>query len=176
MILYSLKRSTRAKAMRLTVHPDGAVVVTAPDFFGMAAIERFFAKHSGWVRRCVAKTRGKTVIRIARGDIPKLKYKALAFAKERSAHYAKLYGVSFGTISIRAQKTRWGSCSHRGNLSFNYRIAALPIHAAEYIIVHELCHLLELNHSRRFWRHVERAVPHHKKVRAEIRNTVTVFH
>jgi hypothetical protein len=86
-----------------------------------------------------------------------------------------VYGVSLKKISIRAQKSRWGSCSHGGNLSFNYKIAALPPHIAEYIIVHEVCHLLELNHAARFWGHVERAVPHHKAVRKELRDIVVSF-
>ncbi len=172
---YTLKRSARARALRLAVYPDGAVVVTAPYFAGMATIERFFAKYSGWARRKVAATKNKTVIRIARKDIPMLKRAAEAFARERCAHYADFYGVSFRKVSIRSQKSRWGSCSHTGNLSFNYKIAALPQHIAEYIVVHEICHLLELNHSARFWHHVARAIPHHKAVRKELHGIVFTF-
>ena len=172
---YMLKRSTRARAMRLTVHPDGAVVVTAPNFFGLHAIERFLAQHSEWVRRKVDATKGRRVIRIARSDIPILKRRALTLARERCEYFAKLYGVRFGKISIRAQKSRWGSCSHTGNLSFNYRIAALPPELRDYIIVHEICHLLELNHSKKFWAQVARAIPTHKALRKEMRNIVFVF-
>jgi len=172
---YTLKRSARARALRLAVHPDGAVVVTAPDFFSLRAIEQFLAKYSKWVERKVEATKSKHVIYVTREDIAALKQKALALAQERSAHYADVYGVTFKKISIRAQKARWGSCSHTGNLSFNYKIAALPSNLAHYIIVHEICHLLEMNHSVRFWRQVTRAIPQHKTVRKELRNTIVIF-
>ncbi len=161
--------------MRLEVSPDGALVVTAPSYFGIRVIEYFLAKHAAWVRRKMDETKGRTVVHITRRDIPELKKQALAFAHERCGYYAELYGVSFRSVTIRAQKTRWGSCSHKGNLSFNYRIMALPAHLAEYIIVHEMCHLLELNHSGSFWRHVERCVPGHKRLRKELRSISTIF-
>jgi len=162
--------------MRLAVYPDGEVVVTAPYFFGLRAIQHFFGKHIDWVRRKVEDSRGRTVIRIPRKDIPFLKKQALALAHERCAHFAALYGISFGRISVRAQKTRWGSCSYKGDLSFNYRLAALPARIADYIVVHELCHILELNHSKAFWREVARAIPEHKQIRAEMRELVMLFY
>jgi len=175
-IPYKIKRSRRARAMRLAVYPDGAVVVTAPHFFGLEVIRHFFGKHIEWVRRKVEETRGKAVIRVARAEIPQLKKKALALAHARSAHFAAFYGVSYRTIAIRAQKTRWGSCSYKGDLSFNYRLAALPAYIADYIVVHEICHLLELNHSKKFWAQVARAVPEHKAIRKEMRELAMTFY
>lgn len=87
----------------------------------------------------------------------------LAYVK--IANFAPLYGVSVSAVSIRDQKTRWGSCSRNGRLSFNYRIALLPERLAEYVIVHELCHMLAFDHSRRFWALVARAIPEHKSLR-----------
>lgn len=173
---YTLRRSTRARALRLSVRPDGAVVVSAPHFLGLAAIERFLAKHAAWVRRKVEVMRGRSLIRIARSDIRRLKEQARRFVHERCAYYANLYDVSFHKISIRAQKSRWGSCSKNGNLSFNYRLAALPEHLREYIIVHEVCHLVELNHSKRFWALVEKSVPNHRAARKELRAVNMVFY
>lgn len=161
--------------MRLAVYPDGAVVVTAPPFFGLNVIRHFFAKHIEWVQRKVEATRGKTIVRVARADIPLLKKQALALARERSLHFAAFYGVGFRKISIRAQKARWGSCSYKGDLSFNYRLAALPVHIADYIVVHEICHLVELNHSKQFWAQVARTVPEHKAIRKEMRELVMTF-
>lgn len=175
-IPYKIKRSRRARAMRLAVYPDGEVVVTAPHFFGLGVIRHFFDKHIKWVSRKVEETKGKSVIRIPRADIPLLKRQALALAHERSAHFAALYGVTVGRISVRAQKTRWGSCSHKGDLSFNYRLAALPQHIADYIVVHEVCHILELNHSKEFWAQVARTVPEHKAIRKEIRELAMIFY
>jgi len=160
--------------MRLAVHPDGAVVVTAPTYFGIRVIEYFLQKHAAWVRRKQEAVKGTTVIHIARKDIPALKQQALIRATARCEHYAPIYGVSFNKISIRAQKARWGSCSKSGNLSFNFRIAALPDQLFEYVIVHEMCHLLELNHSPAFWAQVARCVPEHKRLRKEIRTCAVI--
>lgn len=170
-----LKRSVRARTMRLVVYPDARVVVTAPTFFGMRAIERFVVKHSAWVRRKVEETRDRRVIHIKRSEIAVLKKLALESASARCAHFAKIYDVHYRKISIRAQKSRWGSCSRTGNLSFNYRIAALPLHIADYIIVHELCHLAEMNHSKDFWRLVEQTMPDHRGIRKELKNTTFIY-
>ena len=87
------------------------------------------------------------------------KERARALVHERLAYWSAHYEGSYGRVAIRDQRTRWGSCSSKQNLNFNYRIVFLPPHLADYIIVHELCHLLELNHSERFWAHVARACP-----------------
>ncbi len=78
--------------------------------------------------------------------------------KEHNAHYT----LTFGKVAIRNQRTRWGSCSKKGNLNFHYRIALLPEHLVDYIIVHELCHLVEFNHSKKFWNLVAQKCPNHK--------------
>ncbi len=173
---YTLKRSTLARTLRLSIYSDGAVVVSAPTFFGLVAIERFVAKHSQWIRSKVEETKDKTVVRIRRGDISTLKKRALIFAHERCQYFNRVYGYRYRRISIRAQKTRWGSCSRNGNLSFNYKIAVLPPELADYIIVHELCHFGEMNHSKKFWALVARTMSDHKALRKELRNIATVFY
>lgn len=87
----------------------------------------------------------------------------------RLSYFAPLYDVVYKKVAIRDQKTRWGSCSARGNLNFNYRIVDLTLEQADYIIVHELCHLREMNHSDRFWGLVERQIPDWKRLRNEIK-------
>jgi hypothetical protein len=94
---------------------------------------------------------------------------ARALAKRRIEHFSPIYQVSVRRISIRNQKTRWGSCSTRGNLNFNYKIALIPEHLADYIIVHELCHLREFNHSANFWNLVAQTFPNHLEIREELR-------
>jgi predicted metal-dependent hydrolase len=96
------------------------------------------------------------------------KDQALALVQERINYYSSIYNFPYGKISIRNQKTRWGSCSRKGDLSFNYKIIYLPKNLADYIIVHELCHLKEFNHSRKFWNLVALAFPDYKKLRAQI--------
>jgi predicted metal-dependent hydrolase len=75
----------------------------------------------------------------------------------------------YNRITIRNQKTRWGSCSSRGNLNFNYRVVFLPHSLAKYLVVHELCHLIELNHSKAYWKLVEEILPNHKELRKELK-------
>jgi hypothetical protein len=87
----------------------------------------------------------------------------------RLAHFNQVYGFTFGTVSIRDQRSRWGSCSSKGNLNFNYRIALLPAHLADYIVVHELCHRGEFNHSQRFWDLVAQVMPDYARLREELR-------
>lgn len=106
--------------------------------------------------------------RRSRREYVKYKEAARALALARLAYFNQLYGFSFGRLAIRNQKTRWGSCSKKGNLNFSYRIALLPPELADYIIVHELCHLGEFNHSPRFWALVERACPEHRALRKQL--------
>ena len=91
-----------------------------------------------------------------------------ALAAERLAHFNQAYGFSYGRVSIRDQRTRWGSCSKKGNLNFNYRICYLPPHLLDYVIVHELCHLGQFNHSAAFWALVAQTLPDHRERRAEL--------
>lgn len=177
---YTLRRSARARALRLAVYPDGTLVVTAPSphrpYSGIRAIEGFVLKHAAWVERKRSELQACTVIRAARRDIPALKRRAAALANERCRHFALRYGRSYARISIRAQKARWGSCSTSGNLSFNYKLALLPARLSDYVVVHEICHLAHLDHSRAFWGLVEKTVPDHVALRRELRSTVIMFH
>lgn len=100
-----------------------------------------------------------------------LKYKevARALVHERLLHWNAQYQYSYGRVAIRDSKSRWGSCSRKRNLNFNYRLALLPQHLVDYVIVHELCHLEEFNHSRAFWILVAKTIPDWKKSRRELR-------
>ena len=82
---------------------------------------------------------------------------------ERVRYFAPKVGVDYGMITIRNQKTRWGSCSARGNLNFNCLLMLAPSEVIDYVVVHELCHRKELNHSPRFWAEVARVLPDYKR-------------
>ncbi len=97
------------------------------------------------------------------------KASALALVIDRLAHFNQHYGFVIGKVSIKNQQSRWGSCSKRGNLNFTYRLALLPAELADYVIVHELCHLGEFNHSRAFWQLVAKTIPHHAALRQQLR-------
>lgn len=102
-----------------------------------------------------------------------LKHKELArkIVKNKIEHFNSFYNFSFNRISIKNQKLRWGSCSKKGNLNFNYRIIFLPQPLSDYLIAHELCHLGEFNHSRKFWNLVEKTVPNYKIMHRALKKT-----
>lgn len=171
---YNLRKNRRTKRLRLTIYCDGSFAVSAPRRLSLGAIENYILQKSDWVlsklkifkRRTENGIFGKT----SASDYPRLKKAALELAQKKVVEFDRYYNLSYCRISIRNQKTRWGSCSRKGNLNYNYKIALLPERLADYIIVHELCHLKEFNHSRRFWDLVAQTVPDFKQRRKEIKN------
>ncbi len=89
--------------------------------------------------------------------------------KQRLAYFNRIYGFTFQRIAIKNSATRWGSCSKAGNLNFHYKVGLLPPELADYVIVHELCHLQELNHSKQFWTLVRKTIPHYQQCRQQLR-------
>ena len=88
----------------------------------------------------------------------------------RVDYYQRLTGGNYTKITIRDQKSRWGSCSSRGTLSFNYRLIFAPPGVLDYVVVHELCHLTHMNHSKDFWNMVESVMPEYRQYKAWLRN------
>jgi len=163
-----LRIHPRAVRLGLRVHPGGKAVVTVPKGCSYASVLRFMRRHKDWVEEASARMRAfppKPTRADARRAYLLHKEAARRFAYAAVARFAPLYGVRVAAISIRDQKTRWGSCSRNGRLSFNYRLATLPPRLADYIVVHELCHLLQFDHSPRFWALVAQTVPEHKLLR-----------
>ncbi len=111
------------------------------------------------VLRSVRRKGKKKVSRSSRVSYLTYKEQARELVRQKIEYWNTFYGFKIGKIYIKNQKTRWGSCSSRGNMNFNYRIVLLPAHLADYIIVHELCHLGEFNHSKKFWDLVGQTIP-----------------
>lgn len=105
-----------------------------------------------------------------------LKYKeaARALVHARLAHYNRLYQAPLKKVFIKNHKSRWGSCSSLGNLNFNYKVLFLHPEVADYVVVHELCHLKEFNHSPKFWALVAEALPHYKALRQELKKGLRI--
>jgi predicted metal-dependent hydrolase len=150
--------------------------VTAPRLVPEFVVRRFVASREEWISRKVAEFKSRPVApkRIQWGTGKRREYlahkkAAYALAVEKVRHVAEKYGVQFGTITIRNQKTRWGSCTRKGNLSFSYRIVFLPEELQNYLVVHEVCHIREFNHSKAFWELVAQEVPKYTELRKRLK-------
>ncbi|MFA5872189.1 MAG: M48 family metallopeptidase [Parcubacteria group bacterium] len=172
-IKYEIRKSSRARNLRLTIYPGGKMVATLPRRAGLDQLEGFILQKADWIRKKIleARKRGQNglLTKTSRREYMKLKEDARKLAVSKLREHNQIYNFSYNRIAIRNQKTRWGSCSQKGNLNFNYKIIHLPEKHLDYIIVHELCHLKELNHSVRFWNLVEKIIPDYKKIRKELR-------
>lgn len=168
---YTLRKSKRSKHLRLRIYGDGRVVMTAPWWLSGRVIEKFFKDKSEWIREKLdgLKRVRPQASKFTREDYLARKEEARVLVEERIAHYNAIYGFPLNRISIRHQKTRWGSCSSRKNISINYKIIYLPQAMQDYLIVHELCHLRELNHSPKFWALVAQTVPDYREVKRALR-------
>lgn len=169
-IAYTFKRSRKAKRMRISIYCDGNVIVTAPWQIQKNIVEKFIKDKSNWIFGKIVYFKQNPILRNSKADYLKYKNIALKSVQEKIKHFNKIYNFPFNKINIKNQKTRWGSCSKKKNLNFNYRICFLSEEAADYIVVHELCHLKEFNHSQKFWDLVKQTIPYYKKIRKEIRN------
>lgn len=173
-VKYTLRVSRRVRGVRLSVACGGIFTVTAPPWMQESRIEKFIFEKSKWVLDKIKYfSRFPKVVPAKRTNrrrhFTEHKERARVLVHERLAHFNQFYGFIWNRVAIRNQRARWGSCSRKRNLNFNYKLALLPPHLADYIIVHELCHLDELNHSPEFWTLVARAMPEHRKLRKELR-------
>lgn len=162
---YNLRRKRYAKYVRLTIEHDGTLSVTAPVTYPMFFIKKFLASRAIWLQKNLKKiTDNPTILGIKHSEaqIKEYKKQARLLVEDRINYYNQFYNLEVRRISIRNQKSRWGSCSSKKYLNFNYRLALIDRDLADYIIVHELCHLAEMNHSRAFWKLVEHTIPDYK--------------
>ena len=157
------------KSLSLEIKRDGQVILRAPSWITDAEIQHFVRQKSGWIRKHLAKVQTSPVPEIhpselmTKEDLQKLAERAAKEIPPRVAHFAPLIGVTYGRITIRNQKSRWGSCSSKGNLNFNCLLMLTPRDIVDYVVVHELCHLKEMNHSKQFWAEVERILPDYRQ-------------
>ena len=167
-------RSNR-KTLAIQINPDLSVTVRVPMYAPQSDIERILREKEGWIQKHIEKiremkekkkeTQGESVESeyLTNEEIKKLADKALQHIPKRVSYYAKQIGVTYGKITIRNQKTRWGSCSSKGNLNFNCLLMLTPSEVIDYVVVHELCHRKEMNHSVAFWAEVEKVIPNYKE-------------
>ena len=167
-IKYLLKISKRAKRLRLTIYRNASLVVTKPIGLNQNIIDKFMIMKKDWILSKLKYFNKYKENYLFKNNYKKyLEYKkeALEFTIERINYLNKKYNFKFNKIKIKNQKTRWGSCSRKGNLNFNYKIMFLPQQIADYIITHELCHLKELNYSKKFWNLVSKTIPNYQDIK-----------
>lgn len=174
-ISYSLRISRKARNLRLTIYPDGNMTATLPYRMEEFLIEKFILKKAEWILKKLKHVarfgiRGGGLLRKrSKKEYLENKKRASDFVTNRLEHFNQFYNLSFKKVSVKNQRTRWGSCSKSGNLNFNYKIIFLPERLADYIIVHEICHLEEFNHSKDFWNLVAKIFPDYRKIIKELR-------
>jgi len=214
-IYYTVKRSPKAKYVRLEVRPETGLTVVIPRSYKPEQVPALLKEKERWISGKLAKyarvqqsgiTKSlengdtvpylgrdmKVVVRQSEGKLERVnlernrlivdlgagdnglnplleqwyRMQAAELIEEKVNKMSSLMGLKYGRLTIRGQKTRWGSCSHKGNLNFNWRLMMVPEPVIDYIIIHELAHLKEMNHTKRFWQLVEQYCPkwrNHKK-------------
>ena len=165
-------RSNR-KTIEIQICSDGHIRVRLPRQMTDAEIGDFLRKKSKWIEKHLGivkkelegRAKEEPVQKLSLEDLQKLADQALNVIPEKVRYYAEKIGVDYGRITIRNQKTRWGSCSTKGNLNFNCLLMLAPEEVQNYVVIHELCHRKEMNHSSDFWAEVEAIMPDYKKYR-----------
>ena len=165
---------SRRRTLGLEVRADGRVILRAPKGLSNQAVMDFVKERQAWI---VQKWFETERIRRQKAERPPRDYEqnpaleaqyrkeARRRITERAAYFAEKMGVDYGRIAIKAAKTRWGSCSAKGNLNFHWKLILMPPAILDYVVVHELAHRIEMNHSPRFWAQVERILPDYRERR-----------
>lgn len=169
-------RSNR-KTVGIQVNEDLTVTVRAPYRASRKEIERILREKESWIikskermRERAERNREADLTKLTMDEVRLLADEALRVIPERVAYFATQMGVTYGRITIRNQRTRWGSCSSKGNLNFNCLLMLTPPEVIDYVVVHELSHRKEMNHSKQFWSEVEKILPEYKKQERWLKN------
>ena len=158
-LIYADRRSVSASVK------DGRLVVRAPRKMPIELIEAFLSKHKRWIENALkraAESASKFDL-LTDSEIGKMKSEAKRYLKEKTEYYSNIMGLKYSRITITSAKTRFGSCSSKGNISYSYRLMLYPEQAREYVVVHELAHLREMNHSPAFYKIIEGVMPDYKE-------------
>lgn len=158
---------SKRKTVSLKVTPDG-LVVHAPFGVKRDALDGIVEKHAAWIEKTEERVKKENSFWNSLGEeeIDELRDLAREVLTKKTERYSNIMGLKYGRITITSAKTRFGSCSSRGDISYSYRLMAYPDRAVDYVVVHELCHLVYMNHSKDFYALLERILPDYKERRA----------
>ncbi len=169
-ITYQWIRSRR-KTIAIQIDREGQVIVRTPYGITKRQVEEFLDEKKDWLLQTRQRVEKRKTEQIPISE--EVRREGIERAKrifpERTAYFAKRMGVDYGRITIREQKTRWGSCSSKGNLNFNWKLVLLDPELLDYVVVHELAHRREMNHSKNFWKIVEAELPDYRERRRRLK-------
>lgn len=165
-----LVRDARARRYVLRVNDDGSLRLTLPRWGSLGAARRFARAERAWIERERARLLRMTQPPMAAADRAGLRRRAERELPARLRQLAVRHGFKVGRITIRDQRSRWGSCSPNGSISLNWRLVLMPDHVRDYVLLHELAHLRVPNHSRRFWRLMSELCPAWQEARCWLRD------
>lgn len=159
-IIYSKRKTVSLVIKR------GELIVRAPIGADERKIKKLINENYEWINKSIEKTKNAPKPEeISPEEEKALRKQAKLVLKEKTQYYSELMGLKYGRITITGAKTRFGSCSSKGNISYSFRLMKYPEDAIDYVVVHELAHLLELNHSKKFWAIVASVFPDYKRRR-----------
>ncbi len=164
---YTFIRSNR-KTLALSVTGDLEIVVRAPARMARRDIERFLAQHEDWIEAHLEKQRCRALAHPepTEAEAEALRRQAKAYLPGRVAYFARIMGVTPTGFRVTSAKTRHGSCSGKNSLCFSFRLMAYPAEAIDYVVVHELAHIIHKDHGKAFYQMIERTMPDYKARRA----------
>ena len=164
---------SKRKTVALKVDNDLSVVVKAPYGVSREIIDGIVEKHSRWIEKRINALKNQpSLVPVTKEEIDNLKVKTMEIVVPLVEKYACQIGVSPSKINITSAKRVFGSCTSKKHLNFSFRLALYPYEATEYVVVHELCHIKEMNHSARFWAEVEKILPDYKIRRKMLKESI----
>jgi predicted metal-dependent hydrolase len=169
---YIIKFYSRSRHLRISIREGGGVLVTAPKWASKKSIDKFVESQKQWILDKIKLFKDKKVFDKSENIFQPKFHAARARAKklivERLKYYNQFYNFKYNRVVIRNQRSRWGSCSANKNLNFNYKLFFIPLELVDYVVVHELCHLKEMNHAKRFWALVSQTIPNYQELRKQL--------
>lgn len=174
-IYYLHKINARSRGIRLAIHHDGTCRVTTSHRVLDKFVEATLREKFDWIVEKMDHFKNNPRKVLGTGDVKDFerhKDGAMIKVMERLNHFNRFYSYRWNKVTIKNTKSRWGSCSKMGNLNFSYKLALLPPHLTDYIVVHELCHLKEMNHGKNFWKLVAQTIPNYRDLRRQLKGIV----
>lgn len=170
LVSYLYKKNRRSKRIKISYCRRLGLIITVPWFVNRWMAESFILKSSDWISQTIEKAENSLSVDIFLDKkYQDYKEQARKYILDRLEYYSSLLDLSFGKVFIKNQSKVWGSCSSKKNLNFNYRLLFLEKELSDYIVVHELCHLREMNHSDKFWSLVKSILPDYERRRRDLK-------